>query len=712
MGITTTATQQPIDQVLYDTALLSVMNHATQLAQAGRPAEQIYQELVAFNQEQCQGMVDDSELRLQAETAATLYGPSSYKPDDPVLPLKTAIENDDADAIMTPPCVAILARLKRTEPLRYGIYWSKIKAFRGKISLRSLDAAIIAERRNQETLESGAKQDVADVARDWAARYRDTWAYDARGQVWRMWDESHWAAQEDRGSALDQYAVAALQEAHIAVNSTGILNAFLRIAASHCRLEFLVPEGKINFANGTLDVASGQLGTFNRDDGFIACLPFSYEPYGTHPHIDAFLNDTIPDVHGQQAYKIHVGLALLQDTWMHWFLLLLGPPRAGKSTLLALANAMCGMVEPWSFAGSSLFARDLEGKRSRYKWSMQPIVCVDELPPEVLRQEELLKSMSAHSSAEMRGIGRDEQTDNRWRPKLILCTNDTPHYQDTSGAVRERAIIIECPNGPRPKQKQDKKLFTERLLPELGAFAATCIKLALAAQVRGYYPLSVAMQNILARISTEGNPFKLFLQESCILDPQAETPIDDIHAALREYCAPSRVMASNSMSRILGDMHVGVTSGGRKRVNGKLVRILKGIRLRTDSDPDLKETAVEPDALLSEHEVCTMCERSENDIVHTLNEPVEPSHDGVCTMCTIYSENVPIQETSTQTAPPDAFVDDSYSVNGKSNISYTSYTAPIGQPIERGEPVNDKKEHRSQIVHRTQPQGEKEQVDL
>src|SRR6266702_3546448 len=106
---------------------------------------------------------------------------------------------------------------------------------------------------------------------------------------------------------------------------------------------------------------------------------------------------------------------------------------------------------------------------------MQPIVCVDELPPEVLRKEELLKSMSAHSSAEMRGIGRDEQTNNRWRPKLILCTNDTPHYQDTSGAVRERAIIIECPNGPRPKQKQDKKLFTERLLPELGAFVATCI---------------------------------------------------------------------------------------------------------------------------------------------------------------------------------------------------------------------------------------------
>jgi hypothetical protein len=65
--------------------------------------------------------------------------------------------------------------------------------------------------------------------------------------------------------------------------------------------------------------------------------------------------------------------------------LLLGPIRTGKSTLLAPANAVCGTspldnyAEDFSFAGPSLFSRELEGKRSRYRWVHRCIVCADEI---------------------------------------------------------------------------------------------------------------------------------------------------------------------------------------------------------------------------------------------------------------------------------------------------------------------------------------------
>jgi phage/plasmid-associated DNA primase len=147
---------------------------------------------------------------------------------------------------------------------------------------------------------------------------------------------------------------------------------------------FTEGQGKINFENGTLDLSTMTLFPFRREDYLTYCLSYYYAP-GTHPTIDRFLKETIPDVHARQAYMAHIGLALMQDSSLHFVLLLLGPTRAGKSTLLALANAACGTspldnyAEDFSFAGPSLFSRELEGKRSRYRWVHRRIVCADEI---------------------------------------------------------------------------------------------------------------------------------------------------------------------------------------------------------------------------------------------------------------------------------------------------------------------------------------------
>ena len=146
---------------------------------------------------------------------------------------------------------------------------------------------------------------------------------------------------------------------------------------------------------------------------------------------------------------------------------------------------------------------ELEGKRSRSVWNRQRIVCIDELPSEALRDEELFKTMTGHGGVEERGIGKDENINNRWRPKLLMSTNDTPHYKDTSSAIKQRAIIIECPNGPRPDNQQDKRLLPQKLLPELDAFAATCIRLAKLALDKGYYPRSDKIMALLDRIASK-----------------------------------------------------------------------------------------------------------------------------------------------------------------------------------------------------------------
>ena len=55
------------------------------------------------------------------------------------------------------------------------------------------------------------------------------------------------------------------------------------------------------------------------------------------------------------------------------------------SVLPAHALAACGTspldnyAEDFSFAGPSLFSRELKGKRSRYRWVHRRIVCADEI---------------------------------------------------------------------------------------------------------------------------------------------------------------------------------------------------------------------------------------------------------------------------------------------------------------------------------------------
>ena len=503
-------------------------------------------------------------------------------------------------------CIEWLGNLKWRVPVQFALKKIGIKnAFGKSLNLRDLNSVVTAEARRQEQLAAGTKPDIAHVAMQWAHSHHHQWAYDILTYTWYQWAGSHWQALEEEAgkpSPLDHEAIDCMHTANIAVNSNQALNCFRRVAANYCKREFHRENpGKINFANGTLDIATQQMQIHDRDDNISYCLNYNYDPAGNHPEIDTYLEKTIPDIHAKQAILAHIGLSLMRDTTFHNFGLMIGPPRGGKSTTLALMNAVCGLIDdPYKFAGPSLFSRDLEGKRSRAMWVEQRAVCVDELPGEALREEELLKLMSAHSGVEMRRIGKDERTDNRWKPKLLMSTNDTPHYKDTSGAIRQRAIIIECPNGPIPDNQQDKNLFKDKLLPEIGAFAATCIKYALELKQYGYYPRSAQMRKTLDEIEHMGNPLKSFIRECCVLEPSAKITSDSLHRAYAEYVTEggNSPMAKNKMSSAIRDMHIGISVGEWMRWNNRPTRCLKGIRLRNDHDGDPIDPIYQDDPLL------------------------------------------------------------------------------------------------------------------
>ncbi len=447
-------------------------------------------------------------------------------------------------------------------------------------------------------------KDNAVIAAWWHEKYTDQVIYNKSNQAWYHWNGRYWENLQDTEGqrkscyTIDKMVIALLDAKDIPTRSNAQIDNIIRLAAVKSQKDMPERQNCLNFANGTLDTATMQLGEHCKEDYLTHCLPYDYIP-GSHPVISKFLEEVIPDAHARQAFIAHIGLSLIGDTRMHYAGLLYGPPRAGKSLLLSLANATCG-IRPNSFAGDSLFSIDIEGKRSRYRWNTQKIVCVDELSVEALRSEGIVKDMIAHSGVEMRGIGQDEQKDNQWRPKLLMATNEKPHYKDTTGAIRERLIPVNVPN-QRPKEARDLSLF-DKMTPELGAFAHTCILHALAARKRGYYPMSAHMNAILEQMSGLGNPLRTFLTEECVLDPGVQTFTGDLYKAYREYCLDGGnvPLGKPKMTSALLEMGLGITSKStRNKFNeNKVERALGGVRLRTQNDPFDDEPTFNADDLL------------------------------------------------------------------------------------------------------------------
>lgn len=436
--------------------------------------------------------------------------------------------------------------------------------------------------------------DLETAGQYWAACYGAEWAYNEQNGAWYRWAGTHWQEIGQHETALRDQATQVLRAVGLTISTIGRIDGVIARAASGCKRRLDAPPGLVNFANGTLDTrgpGSPQLRPHDRADGLTYVLPYAYAP-GNHAVAERFLTEAISDATARQALLTHYGLALLGDTRLHYFLLIIGPPRSGKSTLLQLGNLLCGQPAA-GFAGPELFDRQSEGLRSRAIWGARRLVAIDELPVEALRNEELVKSMAAHSGVPARRLREHEQTDNQWRPKLVMCTNEAPHYTDRSGALTGRLIPVRCPN-TRPIDARDKYLV-DSLIPELPALAASCITAALTVLVDRYatYPISPAMQQDLIEIEQQADPLKSFVAERCILDKDAWEETAHVYEKYTEFCGEggNKPLSKINMSARLRERYGLTLEVRRLKKENRTARGMAGLRLRTPDDPDPADEA-------------------------------------------------------------------------------------------------------------------------
>lgn len=443
-------------------------------------------------------------------------------------------------------------------------------------------------------------------------------AYDEKHDAWLRWTGMYWQDTNQAKTELDRMATEALRSVGCSISNAGKLDGTIRLAKAAMRREFVERKNVVNFNNGTLEIERyvneqdkvmwrfGRLGEHRIEDNLRRCMPYDLDQAGSHVAISRFLNDSIPDPLARECLLAHIGLALLQDTTLHYSVILHGAPRSGKSTVMALARAVCGIatnLQAADWTPKDVFDSDLEAKRTRFKRKNEPVACIDEVPAAALRGEEIFKIMSAHGGVPMRGIGRDDEIDTVWVPKIIMATNNTPSFKDASGAIAERLIPIKVPNH-RSEGQRDLGLM-EKLETEVGAFAATCLKAAIETKNRGYYSRSRGQMNTLAGWAQIGNPLRSFVADHCKLGAKQKVTIAELYKKYSEVleAAGMRPLQQANLTAELLDMNLGIerklargtwTDRGVKKSG--VARSLVGISLKTEADAtDVMEDFSEDD---------------------------------------------------------------------------------------------------------------------
>lgn len=262
-------------------------------------------------------------------------------------------------------------------------------------------------------------------------------------------------------------------------------------------------------------------------------LPYAFDPEAPQPEEwRRFLEILWPeDREAIAVLQQWFGYCLLPDTSQHKILLIVGPPRSGKGTILRIMQAVIGKencCSPtlaslgtnfglWNLIGKSLAL--IGDARLGGRADIQGVV-------------ERLLSIS----------GEDTQSIDRknLRPvnttlstRFVIVSNELPRLGDSSGAVASRMIILRLTESFYGRE--DTHLLG-RLLPELPSILNWAIAGRAHLEELGRFAEPASSAEMREDLEDLGSPVMHFVRDRCVVQPGVNITVKDLYKAYCEWC--------------------------------------------------------------------------------------------------------------------------------------------------------------------------------
>ena len=215
---------------------------------------------------------------------------------------------------------------------------------------------------------------------------------------------------------------------------------------------------KLNVQNGTVDLMTGELLPYNRDDLITKLSPVHYVPGVRSELFEDFLERVLPDEEVRSFVQLVAGYTLYGRNEEEIMLFVYGPPASGKSTFLAAVSATLG-----DYAAMTDFGTFLKRERSSggpradvARLAGSRLVISQEVGEGAKLDEPLVNQLTGMDTVTARHLYQESF---EFLPQFTiwLAANSRPQVNSPEGGIWRR--IREIPfNQVIPEQERDRKL--------------------------------------------------------------------------------------------------------------------------------------------------------------------------------------------------------------------------------------------------------------
>ena len=325
---------------------------------------------------------------------------------------------------------------------------------------------------------------------------------------------------------------------------SGVMDALKAVANQSSTLESPSwlkngPSQIIAFDNGLLDVdgllSSGKTEILPHTPQWFSpnCLPHQFDQKADCPEWLSFLHEVFDgDEERIAALQQWFGYNLIADNRHHKIALLIGPPRSGKGTTLAVMSAMLGKH---NISNSSLAA--LGGR-----FGLEPLIgrlaaLIDEGHLGKFSDTSLilerLKAISGGSEQTVDRKGVAALSSVALKVRFTIAVNEIPRLSDSSAAMRSRLLVIPFFN--TFEGREDVGLV-DRLLAEIPGITNWALSGLRYLKAKGKFSNPTAGEKILRDFVYLSSPVKAFLDECCDVDIEKDVKRNDLQLAWQIWC--------------------------------------------------------------------------------------------------------------------------------------------------------------------------------
>lgn len=264
-----------------------------------------------------------------------------------------------------------------------------------------------------------------------------------------------------------------------------------------------------------------------------------------------------------------LGYLVSKRTDLQKMMVIIGPPRSGKGTLLWLMEELLG---PGSTASVLAFSKLTEtfGRQPLIGTSLTVMPDVRWSTKDAADAVPVLLSISGEDIQDV-----DRKNMKAWRGRLdtrfVIASNDTPSLTDASGALAGRMLMIEMNQSFLGKEDPHLKARIRAELPGVLQWALGGLS---ALDVAGRFIEPEASVAAREEVRQTSNPVYLFAEDVCTLGPFGMVLLDDLYRAYDMWCQKNGYskLPSTILVRQLKNTFRGKVTSVRRRTPGSGVQ--------------------------------------------------------------------------------------------------------------------------------------------